>query len=53
MSMAAMIQFSASPATPGKTLPAKVTKIVFGSARLGSDSALAPSTTMKAMGMRV
>ena len=35
ISMAAMTQLRNSPPTPGKTLPAKLTKIVFGSAREG------------------
>ena len=53
ISMMAMIQLRTSPPMPGNTLPAKVTKMVFGSASAGSASASAPRTTMKAIGIRV
>ena len=52
MSMPAMSQFSTSPPVL-KSLPAKVTKIVFGSTRSGFESALAPSTQTKAIGISV
>jgi hypothetical protein len=53
ISMKAITQLRNSPASPGNTLPAKVTKMVFASASEASESAWAPRTTRKAIGTRV
>ena len=53
ISMSAINQLRTLPPDPPKTLPENVTKIVFGSTSAEFDSAFAPSTTMKAIGMSV